>query len=750
MSTTQKSECDNAIDYAAFIENKRRHVKPCGFEPENVNGMLFDFQKDIVRWACRKGKAAIFADCGLGKTAMQLEWARQVCEKTGGSVIILAPLAVAAQTKREGDKFGIAVNICREMSDVKNGINVTNYEIMHKFDMGAFSGVVLDESSILKSYTASTRNQIIDSFKDTEYKLACTATPSPNDYMELGNHSEFLGAMTRTEMLAMFFIHDGGSTSNWRLKGHAQGKFWDFVASWAVMLRNPLDMGYEIEGFNLPPMTENVIEIESGIVDEGRLFSVAADGLLDQGRAKRKTIEQRAQKCADLVNGNDRPWVVWCELNDESAMLASLIPDAVEVRGSDTPQHKEDAMLGFADGKYRVIVTKPSICGFGMNWQHCADMCFCGLSNSYEQYYQAIRRCYRFGQDKPVNVSIVISDLESSIVANVMRKKDDASDMEREMIARATIVKTDSGKLGRDNLTYMEETIEKPDYKALMGDCVQRIAEIEDNSIGFSVFSPPFASLYTYSNSDYDMGNSSTNDEFNQHFMFLVNELYRVLKPGRNVSFHCMNLPTSKERDGFIGIRDFRGELIRMFIDAGFIYHSEVTIWKDPVTAMQRTKALGLLNKQKNKDSSLSRQGIPDYLVTMRKPGENDDPICHNNEQFPISEWQKIASPVWMDINPSDTLQFKTARENNDERHICPLQLGVINRALDLWSKPGDTVLSPFMGIGSEGYCSIKKGRKFIGIELKPSYYRLAVKNLDAAVQEANELTLFDFLEVTA
>ena len=736
--------------YEAFIESKLTRIPDSGFDAVGMNDMLFDFQKDIVAWACRKGKAAIFADCGMGKTPMQLEWARQVHNHTGGNVLILAPLAVAAQTRREGDKFGIGVTVCRSQSDVKDGINVTNYEIMHKFDLASFDGIVLDESSILKSFTSATRNAIIDGFKSTPYKLACTATPSPNDYMELGNHAEFVGAMTRTEMLAMFFIHDGGSTSKWRLKGHASSKFWDFVSSWAVMIRDPEDMGYKMEGFDLPQLIEDVVEVESGIVDDTRLFNIAADGLQEQQQAKRKTIQKRARKCAEMVNSNNRPWIVWCELNDESAALSRMIPDAVEVRGSDSPDFKEDAMIGFADGRYRVIVTKPSICGFGMNWQHCADMVFCGLSNSYEQYYQAIRRCYRFGQTRPVNVHIVISELERGIVSNVMRKKDDASDMEDAMIERASNIRRDRVNTRRDSMVYVEDTVETDEYKAMMGDCVQRIREIPDDSIGFSVFSPPFASLYTYTNSEYDMGNCKTDGEFAEHFGFLVGELYRVLKPGRCISFHCMNLPTSKERDGYIGIRDFRGELIRVFQKAGFIYHSEVTIWKDPVTAMQRTKALGLLNKQKNKDSALCRQGIPDYLVTMRKPGDNDDPIAHNNEQFPISEWQKIASPVWMDINPSDTLQYRTARENNDERHICPLQLGVINRALDLWSKPGDIVLSPFMGIGSEGYCSIKKGRRFIGIELKASYFNCAVKNLDAAVAESQALTLFDMLKVTA
>lgn len=730
------------------IAEKRKIIEPSGFEPSALNDKLFDFQRDIVKWACRKGKAAIFADCGLGKTPMQLEWAHQVCEHTGGDVLILAPLAVSKQTYYEGCKFGIDVNVCRTQKDVRAGINITNYEMLSKFDPHSFTGIVLDESSILKSYTGKIRQEIIDSFIETPYKLACTATPSPNDYMELGNHSEFVGAMDRTEMLAMFFVHDGGDTAKWRIKGHAAGAFWDFVASWAVMVRNPSDLGYSSEGFILPELYETTHIVDSQVEAEGQLFPDIADGLLDQARARRSTIEQRCDFAAQLVNSSCEPWIVWCDLNAESEYLAKSIPDAVEVRGSDSHEHKEDAMLGFSDGKYRVIVTKPSICGFGMNWQHCANMVFVGLSNSYEQYYQAVRRCYRFGQTRPVNAHIVISEIEQKIVHNVMRKKNDASEMESEMVARSIRIRDDLAPVGRESSAYFEDDVRTDYYHAMMGDCVQRIKDIEDDSIGFSIFSPPFASLYTYTNSDYDMGNSKTDDEFAQHFEYLVHELYRVTAPGRLVSFHCMNLPTSKERDGFIGIKDFRGDLIRMFQNAGFIYHSEVTIWKDPVTAMQRTKALGLLNKQKNKDSSLSRQGIPDYLVTMRKPGDNAKPIQHTNDEFPISTWQKYASPVWMDINPSRTLQYQNARENNDERHICPLQLDVIERAIDLWSAPDDVVLSPFMGIGSEGYVAISKGRKFIGIELKASYFKCAVNNLDMAVEEANAMTLFDFLKV--
>ena len=739
------------MEYEDFIASKSLAMEPCGFEPGEINPMLFEFQRDIVRWACRKGRAAIFADCGLGKTPMQLEWAHQVLAHEGsGSVLILAPLAVAQQTAREGHKFGIPVKVCRTQADVVDGVNITNYEMMGHFDAASFVGIVLDESSILKSYTGAIRNEIIESFKQTKYRLACTATPAPNDHMELGNHSEFLGVMSRTEMLAMFFVHDGGNTSSWRLKGHAKREFWRWVASWAVLIKKPSDLGYSDDGFALPELKVQTHLIESGWQDEERLFAVAATTLTDQAKARRGTVEQKADFIAQMVNSSEEPWLVWCDMNTESEHLAMSIHDAVEVRGSDSPDFKAAAMMGFADGTIRVLVTKPSIAGFGMNWQHCSRMAFCGLSHSYEQFYQATRRCWRFGQTRDVEVHVVVTDTETEIVSNVLRKSHDAEDMERGMIEFTREVNAaEIHGTARQVSPYLEDdAVCDGWYRAMMGDCCTRIKEIPDSSIGLSVFSPPFSSLYTYSNSDRDMGNSKDDGEFFAHMEYMISELYRVLMPGRIVAFHCMNLPTSKERDGFIGIKDFRGDLIRAFQAAGFIYHSEVCIWKDPVTAMQRTKAIGLLNKQKNKDSCISRQGIPDYLVAMRKPGENPKPVAHTNDEFPISVWQKYASPVWMDINPSDTLQYRSARENDDERHICPLQLEVIRRAVKLWSSPGDTVFSPFMGIGSEGYVAIQEGRKFIGIELKPSYFNCAKNNLAAAVRDAESATLFDFLKV--
>ena len=291
-----------------------------------------------------------------------------------------------------------------------------------------------------------------------------------------------------------------------------------------------------------------------------------------------------------------------------------------------------------------------------------------------------------------------------------------------------------------DNINVISQSVTDR-YALYNGDSCEVLKGIPANSIHYSIFSPPFASLYTYSNSERDLGNCRTTSEFYEQFMFIVSELYRVLMPGRLISFHCMDLPLSKERDGIIGIRDFRGELIKVFENAGFVLHSQVCIWKDPVTAMQRTKAIGLLHKQIKKDSCMSRQGIPDYLVTMRKPGENPEPVTHTNETFPVAVWQRYASPVWMDINPSDMLQASSAREEKDERHICPLQLGVIRRALNLWTNPNDIVLTPFLGIGSEAYVALEMGRRAIGCELKTSYYNQAVANC-AGVTEFDQISL--------
>lgn len=736
--------------YAEFLATKLRRAPGAGVKTSlPINAKLFAWQADIVRWALRRGRAALFCDTGLGKTVMQLEWARIVAAETGGRVLILAPLAVSEQTAREAEKFGIAcdVRVVQHRSDVGDGVSVTNYEKLDRFEPQDFAGIVLDESSILKAFDGKRRNQLVDSFAATPHRLCCTATPAPNDFAELGNHAEFLSVMTRPEMLSMFFVHDGGKTQDWRLKKHAKTDFWRWLCSWSAVVTDPATLGYT-DGidFTLPPLNVRDIVVNDDATPNGWLFDPGEAMDLNARRAaRRSSIGERVAVIAEKVNGSTEPWIIWCDLNAEGDALTRAIPDAVQVAGCDSIDDKESRLIGFAEGRIRVLVTKPKIAGFGMNWQHCARMAFCGLSDSYEAFYQAVRRCWRFGQTRPVDVDVVVSGPERVVLDNIQAKGKRADEIRSEMadLTRDAVREEIQKGAVMTEDAYAEDRVSGEGWDLWLGDVVDRLPEIADDSIGYSIFSPPFSSLYTYSASPRDMGNCRDDDEFAEHLAFMARDLLRATAAGRLASFHCMNLPMSKYRDGVIGLRDFRGALIRLFEDAGWIYHSEVCIWKDPVTAMQRTKALGLLHKQIRKDSCMSRMGIADYVVTMRAPGQNGNPVSHTAEQYPVSEWQQVASPIWTDIDPGDTLQFRSAREHDDERHICPLQLEVIRRCLRLWSKEGDLVFSPFAGIGSEGYEALRHGRRFLGVELKRSYYEQAGRNLARAVVEGRQRDLF-------
>lgn len=417
------------MEYSEFLKNKRFVLESSGFDIDKneLNKMLYDFQKDIVRWALKKGKACIFADCGLGKTPIQLSWAYQVSKHTGGKVLILAPLAVADQTLREAEKFGYEAKVVESQEDCITGINITNYEKLSHFIANEFIGIVLDESSILKSYTGKVRTDIINNFHGVPYKLACTATPAPNDYMEIGNHAEFCGVMTRSEMLSMFFVHDGGETSKWRLKGHAVDVFWQWLATFSVFVDNPKNIGYQIEGYDLPELRIHEICVDA---DEPVKETLT---LTERRDARRDSLELRCKRAAELVNESDEQWLVWCDLNAEGDRLEELIGDSVNVEGSDTNQYKSENMLAFSDAKLKCLISKPKIAGFGMNWQNCHNMIFTGLSDSYEAYYQAVRRCWRFGQEHPVDVYIVISAREGCVRENIERKQTDFLRMQSEM-----------------------------------------------------------------------------------------------------------------------------------------------------------------------------------------------------------------------------------------------------------------------------------------------------------------------------
>jgi len=731
------------MDYNDFLQTKIKTHMDSGFhvDIEDLHDKLFDFQKWIVQLALKKGRFAIFSDTGTGKTFMQVSWADQVVKFTNKPVLILCPLAVAGQTIKEAVKLGINIQKISSVIDYSlPGIYISNYEQIDNIGCGVFSGIVLDESSIIKSFTGKYRNAIIDLFSHTPYKLACTATPAPNDPMELGNHSEFLNQMSRDEMLSMFFTHDGSETSKWKIKGHAETDFWDYMSNFSVMLSKPSDIGFSAEGYILPPL--NVIEekIETDKRDNGLLFNDVAVNATNFNQELRASMELRLNKVADIVNGSKETFIIWIKQNEEGKYLKKLIPEAIEVKGDDSQEWKESKLLGFADNEFRVLITKAKIAQFGLNFQNCHNQVFASLDFSFESTYQAIRRSYRFGQTREVNIHLIITDTMSNVSEIINRKQNQFKNMQEQMSKSIN----NSFKKKEQYLNMKTKHLEFKGKNHILrnGDCIELIKELEPTSIDFSIFSPPFANLYTYSDHISDMGNSKDYNEFVIHFEFLVKELERVTKSGRLCAVHCMDLPIQKGKEGFIGLRDFSGMIIDSFTKNGFIYHDRITIWKDPVVEMQRTKALGLLHKQLKKDSSMSRTGIPDYLLLFRKEGENKEPI--KNDKIHVDLWQKYASPVWYDINQTKTLQYMTAREEKDEKHICPLQLDTIERAITMWSNPGDTVLTPFAGIGSELFQALKMDRKAIGFELKQSYFDLACRNIERAIQEDKQMSLLE------
>ena len=724
--------------YEEVIEAKKHKVLTAGFEPLPFTAPLFEWQKMVVTWAIRQGRAALFAECGLGKTPMQLEWADQVCRHTVGSVLILAPLAVSPQTVAEGDKFGIEVTHCREQSDVKPGVNITNYERLDKFSPKMFAGVVLDESSILKSFQGETRIMLTESFAKTPYRLCCTATPAPNDYTEMGQHADFLGVCSPAQMLATYFINDTFNTGDWRLKMHARTAFWEWVATWAACVSKPSDLGFSDEGYDLPALnfkTEMVHVEQTTGRGEGELFRNPTLSATNLHQEMRLTNEARCKRVAEIIAEKpDELWTVWCNTNYEADELNRVLNGAVEIRGSDKAELKEKRLNDFTNCQFRTLITKPEIAGRGLNWQHCANTIFCGLSYSFEDLYQALRRHYRFGQTREVNAYIVQADTEGPILDAVREKMAKHDEMKVEMRLAAESLKNNT------HTTKMKTDINKTtgtDWTLYHGDCVRVAREmLADESVDFSIFSPPFADLFTFSDDIADMGNCGGMDDFIVQFGFLIDELMRVTTPGRECAVYCCDLLATKWKDGDIEFKDFSGAIVTAFRDRGWLLHSKVTIWKDPVTEMQRTKAHGLLYKTLRTDSANVRVGAPEYLLVFRKPGKNPKPIEHTHLDIPLDRWEELASPVWMKIDQGNVLNGREARGERDERHICPLQLDVINNALTLWSAPDDLVFSPFTGIGSEGYCALQMGRRFVGAELKESYFKIACQNLESAKQQ--------------
>jgi len=758
-------------EYQEFLKTKRTTAKAYGIDVplSSINTVLFPFQRDVVRWACKKGRAAIFLDTGLGKTLIQLEWARLM----GVQTLIVAPLSVARQTVREGHKIGVNVQYARHQSEVSNRIVITNYEMIDEFDPAQFDAVVLDESSILKSFDGSTRRKLIDMFQDTKYRLACTATPAPNDQAEIGNHSEFLGIATVNEMLAMFFIHAnkvlytdvgdgrqvrtkkaGSQGQEWRLKNHATEAFYKWMASWSISLRKPSDLGYSDDGYILPPLEVDARFVDVDYKPDDQLFFTGLAGIQDRHKVRTATIEERISEAVEIIDGGHEQWIVWCGLQSEADEICKVLDNYRQVQGSDTPEYKAQAFEDFQDGKYRILVTKTKIAGFGMNFQQAYNMLFLGLSDSWEAYYQAIRRMYRFGQTHPVKVYIVLSEAEREIYNNVMQKESVAKTMGAELIKHIRTYEEEEIHMEGDDIDkfdYKERIVRGEKYTAMLGDSCQRLKEIPENSVHLSVYSPPFADLYTYSASQMDLGNSRNWPEFFAHYAFIIRELLRVTKPGRLTCVHTSDIPAMGIKDGYIGMRDFPGAVITAYEKEGWVFVGRAIVGKNPQAQAIRTKAQALLFATLKKDSSDSRPAILDQILIFKKDGDNETPIRPvENGEMNNETWIDWASGIWIGIHESDTLQYTTARAADDEKHICPLQLGTIERCIKLYSNPGETVLTPFMGIGSEAYQAIRFGRKAIGIELKESYFRIAAQNLADAEMKYKSMDLFLYAEMNA
>jgi len=753
------------MDYKEFLEKKKTIILPVGkvIAPGQVNPMLFDFQRDIVMWAVKMGRCAVFADTGLGKTFIQLEWARL----TGGTVLIFAPLSVARQTIREGKKVNADVKYIRDQSELIEGINITNYENINNFENASvkLNAIILDESSILKAIDGKTRKKLIDYFSIVPFKLCCTATPAPNDYTELGNHAEFLGVCSTAEMLSTYFVnankvtetitesgqvirkkHSNKQGTQWRMRFHAQKDYFRWLSSWAMAIRKPSDLGYSDKGFKLHGLNIIPIIIDADYVPTDELFFTGLKGLAQRADVRGATIDKKVNKILELIDNKDQ-WLIWCGLDKESSLAKSKIKDSIEVKGADDPEYKAKSFEDFQDKKTRVLITKLKIGGFGMNFQNCHNMIFFGLNDSWESFYQGVRRCYRFGQKKEVNVYIIITDIEQQILDNIKRKGEMSERMMQGLIEE---VKTyEMEELGKDakkiQTDYTEKTISGSKFTAMLGDSCERLKELKDNSIDLSVYSPPFADLYTYSASERDLGNSRGGNNFIEHYGFIIRELLRITKAGRISCVHTSDIAAMRMKDGFIGVKDFPGAVIKAHEENGWIFHGRAIVTKNPQAQAIRTHSKALLFVQLRRNSTDSRPALLDHILLFKKPGKSEisvNPV--DNGEIDNEKWIDWAGGIWTGISESDTLQYTTAKDKDDEKHICPLQLGTIERCIKLYSNPNELVLTPFGGIGSEAYQAIKFGRKAHLIELKQSYYRIAVKNLQDIESQMSNEDLFD------
>jgi hypothetical protein len=747
------------VNYQELLENKKVKSFESGFHIEltELNPLMKSFQKHCVQRALRFGNFALFEPPGAGKTLQQLEWGYHVAKHTSQPVLLLAPLAVIGQTiEDEAPKFKYNV---RELTDKITAddlqgclIWAINYDSLHKYLhlIHLFSGVILDESSILKNFTGETKKFLMETFTRTPYKLACSATPAPNDLNEYGNHSEFLNILDSQDMRAKWFVRDEGM-NNYRLKAHAKADFYAWLATWCIMFNHPSDIGFDEVGYDLPKLNYIEKQIQTEQRGNGKIFNDTAVDATTLSKEMKLTKIQRLDEVAAIVNNSTETFCIWVTLDTEAEELLKLIPGSVNVTGSDKNEVKKRNLLAFGRGEIRVLITKTKMAMYGLNWQVCHNTIFASFNFSFEALYQAIRRFLRFGQSHEVNCWLITTDTMQNVLQNIQVKEKQHNESILE-VSKAINGKT-YGLL--DAYTYREV---KNEFMWLMkGDSAIELSRIPSNSVDFIIYSPPFKSLFTYSNYIHDLGNNENSAAFWDQYLFIVKELYRVLKPGRIMACHTKDLGVYKNSSGYTGMDNFTDEHTMFIQNAispanspiGFKLHSKTTIWCDPVLEMQRTKTQRLLYKTLTSNSALTGIGMAEYMRYFKKWDGTDEsnwePVTHlTKKNIPLDLWQKWASPVWMDIKRTDVLNNKEGTDMGDEKHIAPLQLEVNHRCINLWSNPGDTVLTPFLGIGSEGYVAINNNRYAIGIELKDSYFDTAVKNCMKAIRSKSQGSLFE------
>jgi DNA modification methylase/superfamily II DNA or RNA helicase len=740
---------------------------------------LFDYESWTVKLALERERFAIFAMTGMGKTAMQLEWARQVLIVIGGRVLIVAPLNICAQTRAEAKRFyGYEMvddlterRALNEWLDHGEGVGITNYEKLdNRTEPLPITGLVLDESSVLKASMGSRRTALIKSAKGLRFKLCCSATPAPNDRLEYAEHAYFLDVVRSTrEFLAAFFVNRDGE---WQLKHHAVSAFYRHLAAWSVFMRDPRAYGFEDHTMDLPAL--NVHYPRVGLTEEQRVaargweagnqpsFLGATPGGItsrtklvqiangfELGTPTRRFLSAKPDTVARLANVThpDEQVLVWVNYDEEAAQLAARIPDAVVLSGKTKMDDRTSTIEAFAAGSGpRVLIAKPRMFAHGLNLQSCRIMVFSSMTDSFESWFQAIRRCHRYGQTRPVEVYVPLTELDDAICQNVLSKEATfRQDGELQEAAYVAVLRPSDTSERHVLMTLPQPEIDRLDgerWSLVQADCIAHMPTMDEGSMDLAVFSPPFANLFTYSSAAGDMGNVKSDDEYRLQWEFFVIELIRVMRPGRIVAIHAMDVIRFAGAHGYRHTYDYPSDLRAAMERSGFIYRARIAIDKNPQAQATRTKDQNLLFVTLKRDALNSHPQASECLLIFTTPGESTVPVVADDVSN--QEWIAWAHHVWYDIRETDVLNASLGKEHEDERHICPLQLGLIERVVRVWSNRGETVFSPFAGIGSEGVESLRWGRRFYGIELKESYFRTAGSFLAAAEAESSQPTLFD------